>query len=133
MEEEFYSTIKLTTGEEIVAKVCYLKDEDQLLVENPKKVEAVKSRKNGELVQGFVLVDWIHSTYDNMFILSMDRILTMSELDKRIQRYYLSTVDGNDEEESGGRVPSSKLNEKIGYLGSVNDMKKTLEKIYKTS
>ena len=57
MEEEFYSTIKLTTGEEIVAKVCYLKDEDQLLVENPKKVEAVKSRKNGELVQGFVLVD----------------------------------------------------------------------------
>jgi hypothetical protein len=133
MEEEFYSTIKLTTGEEIVAKVCYLKDEDQLLVENPKKVEAVKSRKNGELVQGFVLVDWIHSTYDKMFILSMDRILTMSELDKRIQRYYLSTVDGNDEEESGGRVPSSKLNEKIGYLGSVNDMKKTLEKIYKTS
>jgi len=133
MEEEFYSTIKLTTGEEIVAKVCYLKDEDQLLVENPKKVEAVKSRKNGELVQGFVLVDWIHSTYDNMFILSMDRILTMSELDKRIQRYYLSTVDGNDEEKSGGRVPSSKLNEKIGYLGSVNDMKKTLEKIYKTS
>jgi len=133
MEEEFYSTIKLTTGEEIVAKVCYLKDEDQLLVENPKKVEAVKSRKNGELVQGFVLVDWIHSTYDNMFILPMDRILTMSELDKRIQRYYLSTVDGNDEEESGGRVPSSKLNEKIGYLGSVNDMKKTLEKIYKTS
>ena len=112
MEEEFYSTIKLTTGEEIVAKVCYLKDEDQLLVENPKKVEAVKSRKNGELVQGFVLVDWIHSTYDNMFILPMDRILTMSELDKRIQRYYLSTVDGNDEKESGGRVPSSKLNEK---------------------
>lgn len=137
MEEEFYSTIKLTTGEEIVAKVCYLKDEDQLLVENPKKVEAVKSRKNGKLVQGFVLVDWIHSTYDNMFILSMDRILTMSELDKRIQRYYLSTVDGNDEKESGkesgGRVPSSQLNERIGYLGSVNDMKKTLEKIYKTS
>lgn len=133
MEEEFYSTIKLTTGEEIVAKVCYLENEDQLLVENPKKVEAVKSRKNGELVQGFVLVDWIHSTYDNMFILSMDRILTMSELDKRIQRYYLSTVDGNDEKVSGGRVPSSQLNEKIGYLGSVNDMKKTLEKIYKTS
>lgn len=54
MEEEFYSTIKLTTGEEIVAKVHYLDNENQLLVENPKKVEPVKSRKNGELVQGFV-------------------------------------------------------------------------------
>jgi len=133
MEEEFYSTIKLTTGEEIIAKVCYLDNEDQLLVENPKRVEAVKSRKNGELVQGFVLVDWIHSTYDNMFILPMDRILTMSELDKRIERYYLSTVDGNDDDKSSGKVPSSELNEKMGYLGSVNDMKKTLEKIYKTS
>jgi len=133
MEEEFYSTIKLTTGEEIVAKVCYMKDEDQLLIENPKKVEPVKSRKNGELVQGFVLVDWIHSTYDNMFILSMDRILTMSELDRRIERYYLSTIDGVEEEDSTGKVEASKLNEKMGYLGSVNDMKKTLEKIYKTS
>ena len=133
MEEEFYSTIKLTTGEEIVAKVCYMKDEDQLLIENSKKVEPVKSRKNGELVQGFVLVDWIHSTYDNMFILSMDRILTMSELDRRIERYYLSTIDGVEEEDSTGKVEASKLNEKMGYLGSVNDMKKTLEKIYKTS
>jgi|TARA_B100001964_G_scaffold148762_1_gene163913 hypothetical protein len=133
MEEEFYSTIKLTTGEEIVAKVHYLDNENQLLVENPKKVEPVKSRKNGELVQGFVLVDWIHSTYDNMFILSMDSILTMSELDKRIERYYLSTVDDHDDDKTGAKVASSELNEKMGYLGSVNDMKKTLEKIYKTS
>ena len=68
-----------------------------------------------------------------MFILSMDRILTMSELDRRIERYYLSTIDGVEEEDSTGKVEASKLNEKMGYLGSVNDMKKTLEKIYKTS
>ncbi len=42
MEEEFFSTIKLTTGEEIVAKVCYLEEENQLLLENPKEVEPVK-------------------------------------------------------------------------------------------
>ena len=39
MEEEFYSTIKLNSGEELVAKVCYLKDEDSLLVESPMLVE----------------------------------------------------------------------------------------------
>jgi hypothetical protein len=133
MEEEFFSTIKLTTGEEIVAKVCYMAEENHLLIENPKKVEPIKQRRNGEFIEGFVLVDWIHSTYDNMFVLSMDRVITMSELDKRIERYYLSTVEGNSNDEEQGRVPSSQLNQKMGYLGSVNEMKKTLEKIYKIS
>ena len=132
MEEEFFSTIKLTTGEEIVAKVCYLEEEHSLLLENPKKVEPVKQRRNGETIDGFVLVDWIHSTYDNMFVLSMDKILTMSELDKRIERYYLSSIEETNEDEQG-RVPASKLNQRMGYLGSVNEMKKSLENIYKRS
>ena len=132
MEEEFYSTIKLITGEEIVAKVCYMEEEQALLLENPKKVTEIKQRKNGETVEGFVLVDWIHSTYENMFVLPMERVLTMSELDKRIERYYLSIVDGNNEEDIG-KVQPSKLNQRMGYLGSVKEMKKTLEKIYKIS
>ena len=132
MEEEFYATIKLVTGEEIVAKVCYMEEEHSLLLENPKKVTEIKQRKNGETVEGFVLVDWIHSTYENMFVLPMERVLTMSELDKRIERYYLSIVDGNNEEDIG-KVQPSKLNQRMGYLGSVKEMKKTLEKIYKIS
>ena len=132
MEEEFCSTIKLVTGEEIVAKVCYMEEENSLLLENPKKVTEIKQRKNGETVDGFVLVDWIHSTYENMFVLPMERVLTMSELDKRIERYYLSIVEGDDEEEIG-KVQPSNLNQRMGYLGSVSEMKKTLEKIYKIS
>ena len=133
MEEEFYSTIKLTTGEEIVAKVCYLANENQLLIENPKRVELIKHRRHGETVEGFILVDWIHSTYDQMYVLSMDRVITMSELDKRIERYYLATINGSENTEDQGKIPASKLNQKMGYLGSVNEMKKTLEKIYKIS
>ena len=34
-DEEFYSTIKIITGEEIVAKVIYLEDEDKVMLENP--------------------------------------------------------------------------------------------------
>jgi len=133
MEEEFYSTIKLITGEEIVAKVCYMEAEHSLLLENPKKVTEIKQRRNGETVEGFVLVDWIHSTYENMFVLPMERILTMSELDKRIERYYLSIVSGSNDEDDAGKVNPSNLNQRMGYLGSVKEMKKTLEKIYKIS
>jgi hypothetical protein len=67
-----------------------------------------------------------------MFVLPMERVLTMSELDKRIERYYLSIVEGDDEEEIG-KVQPSNLNQRMGYLGSVSEMKKTLEKIYKIS
>ena len=133
MEEEFFSTIKLTTGEEIIAKVCYMKDEHQLLIENPKKVEPIKQRKNGEMIEGFVLVDWIHSTYDQMFVIPMDRVLTMSELDKRIERYYIATLDGEDDKEETGRVPTSELTGKMGYLGSIKETKKKLEDIFKRS
>ena len=133
MEEEFFSTIKLTTGEEIIAKVCYMKDEHQLLIENPKKVEPIKQRKNGEMIEGFVLVDWIHSTYDQMFVIPMDRVLTMSELDKRIERYYISTLDGEDDKEEIGRVPTSELTGRMGYLGSIKETKKKLEDIFKRS
>ena len=45
MDEEFLATLKLMTGEEIVAKVCYLEDDDKVLLENPLQVESAKQGK----------------------------------------------------------------------------------------
>ena len=53
MEEEFYATVKLISGEEIVSKVCYLEDEDKVLLENPLQVELAKQRKGQLEVSGF--------------------------------------------------------------------------------
>jgi hypothetical protein len=133
MEEEFYSTIKLTSGEEIVAKVCYLPEENSLLVESPMKVEKVKQKKNGFTVEGFTLNEWIHSTYDNMFIIPMNTVITMTELDKKIETYYLNILNGDDIEEDAINVNPSKFSKRMGYLGSVNETKKFLEDIFKRS
>ena len=133
MEEEFFSTIKLISGEEIIARVSYVEEDNCLFLFRPMKVEAVKSKRLGQSVEGFVLQEWIHSTYDDAFVLPMDRVLTMSELDKRIERYYLSMTDDESSDEQRGRVSPNKLTQKMGYLGSINETKKTLEKIYKIS
>ena len=134
MDEEFYSTIKLISGEEIVAKVSYVEEDQVLFLFRPMKVESVKQKKHGQTVDGFVLQEWIHSTYDDSFIIPMDKVLTMTELDKRIEKYYLSMTDDNQvEEEEPGRVPSDQLTQRMGYLGSISETKKTLEKIYKIS
>jgi hypothetical protein len=135
MEEEFYSTIKLISGEEIVAKVSYVKEDNCLFLFKPMKVELVKQKKYGQVVDGFVLQEWIHSTYDDSFIISMDKVVTMTELDKKIERYYLTMTDDttDDNEDEPGRVTPDKLSTKMGYLGSINETKKTLEKIFKIS
>lgn len=138
MEEEFFSTIKLSSGEEIIAKVCYLPDENSLLVENPMLVEKLSQKKNGKPLQGFILKDWIHSTYDSLFVINMEQVITMTELDKRIEVFYLNNVNNTEEElpnESDDpiNVKPNKFSKQMGYLGSVKETKKFLEEIFKKS
>lgn len=138
MEEEFFSTIKLTSGEEIIAKVCYLPDEDSLLVENPMLVEKLSQKKNGKSFDGFVLKDWIHSTYDSLFVIKMEQVITMTELDKRIESFYLNNLSDNPKDQSIEsddpiKVRPDKFSKQMGYLGSVKETKKFLEEIYKKS
>jgi hypothetical protein len=63
MEEEFYATIKLTSGEEIVAKVSYDPNDDVIVVLEPRLVEKVEERKNNLIYEGIVFDDWINATY----------------------------------------------------------------------
>ena len=88
MEEDFLATLKLMTGEEIVAKVCYLEDDDKVLLENPLQVESAKQRKGQLEVSGFSFKEWISATFDNMFIIKRDHIMTMTEVDGQIQEFY---------------------------------------------
>jgi hypothetical protein len=130
MEEEFYATIKLVSGEELVSKVCYLADEDSLLLEQPLLVDKVTQKKSGRVIEGFSLREWIASTYDDMFIIEMSQVMTISELDKRIEAYYVLSVNSPDEV-----TPDSKnnLSKEMGYLGSVEETKKKLESLFNKS
>jgi hypothetical protein len=130
MEEEFYSTIKLSTGEELVAKVCYLPEEDSLLVEKPMLVEALTQKKNGKRVEGFILKEWIRSSYDDMFVVKMEQIVTMSELDEKIKRFYLGNLDKDYQDEN--KIKPKKLKNN-GYVGSVEEVKSSLESLFKRS
>ena len=55
MEDEFIATIKLTTGEEIIAKVSYMADEDSLVLENPMNVVPIDQAKANMRINGFAL------------------------------------------------------------------------------
>ena len=149
MEEEFYSTIKLSSGEELVAKICYLPDEDSILLESPMLVESITQKKGKQKIEGFVLREWITSSYDDIFIVKMHQIITLSELDENIKEFYLNcleqkssqgdkkdTYSQNNKLDMGNysstRQPIDELSDK-GYIGSVEQHKKILEEIFKKS
>ena len=131
MEEEFYATIKLSSGEEIISKVCYMTDEDSSLLNNPLLVEKVTTKRLGKNIEGFSLKEWISSSYDDMFIIEMNSVVTISELDERITAYYIMNVNNleNDDEEPSNNT----LSKEMGYLGSVEATKKKLETLFNKS
>jgi hypothetical protein len=128
IEDDFYATVKLKTGEEIFCKVAATEEEDRtlLIVSNPIIVSEIKGRSGAV---GYKLEPWLKTTTEDMFIINIEDILTMSESSdiEMIMMYqnYIrqSTKDGNQ----------SKINRRMGYLANVNDAKEILEKLYKNS
>ena len=132
MGEEFFATVKLITGEEIVSKVVYLEDEDKVMLENPLQVDQAKQRKGALEISGFSFREWVCATFDKMFIINRDHIITVSEVEGPIVDFYKETLlrmeNGKSLNGKGGKLPRGS-----GYLGSVTDMKKSLENIFKKS
>ena len=129
IEEDFYATIKLNSGEEIFAKVAASEEEDRtlLIVSNPVIVNEIKSRIG---VVGYKIEPWLKTTKDDMFILKLDDILTMSESsDIEMILMYQSYVRDEHSDKTG----QPKLSKKMGFISTVNDAKEILEKIYKDS
>tara|TARA_B100001094_G_scaffold239719_1_gene235255 strand:- start:305 stop:700 length:396 start_codon:yes stop_codon:yes gene_type:complete len=127
MEDDFYATIKLKTGEEIFALVIASEEDSRtmLVVHNPVIITSIKSKST---VVGYRLEPWLKTTREDMFVVDMDNIITMSEsLDDEMILMHQNFSRENS------NLPKSKMNRKMGYLSNVKDAKSLLEKIYKDS
>jgi len=129
IEDDFYSTIKLKTGEEIFAKVAATEEDDRtlLLVTNPIIVSEIKGRAG---VMGYKLEPWLKTTTEDMFIINMDDVLTMTESSdiEMISMYQTYCRDSYKTKSN-----ETKISRKMGYLANVNDAKEILEKLFKNS
>ena len=136
MEEDFIATIKLTTGEELISKVSYMPDDDSLVLEHPMEVSKVDDTRKNIRVAGFALSEWIHSTFDHMFILPRKHILTMTEVeDPNIKNFYTISAQRQEIELTQFKEAANpqQFTRDMGNLGSVNKTKQALEDLYKRS
>ena len=136
MEEDFYATLKLKSGEEIFAKVCASEEDDRtfLLLSSPVQVSEVTSRRG---VQGYKVEPWLKTTTDDMFVINIDDVMTMSESsDIQMIMMYQSFINEGADYHAPGSQPSlkgNKVNRDMGYISTVKDAKEILEKLYKQS
>jgi len=128
MEEEFLATLKLITGEELISKVCYMPDEDSFILENPLEVTHIDQQKKNVRINGFSLSEWIHSTFDHMFILPKQHVVTMTEVeDSRIEKFYNESVEKHITQLTSFKeaFEPKKFSRTMGHLGSVKETKIT--------
>ena len=127
IEDDFYATNKFKSGEEIFAKVAASEEVNRtvLLISNPNIVSEVQGKKG---MLGYRIEPWLKTTKEDMFMIDLSDILTMSEssdveMISMYQRWLRDTSKVKNDE--------PKLSRKMGYISNVNDAKDILEKLYK--
>ena len=134
-EDDFYATLKLTTGEEILAKISLCDEDgaDFFLVDNPIVIsETIQvDHQKGVAVSGLVPKKWMLYSNDDMTIINKNHVISVSELDKFGSEFYeKALLAARMSSPIKRKVESS---ENVGYVGKVSDSRKYLEKMYEKS
>ena len=134
MGDEFYASIKLISGEEIVASVCIDETDDEPIIIAHSPV-TMKMLNGGAFVK---IKSWMEMSDDDMFIIRPDKIITMTEIkDMKIITIYEKYMS----DDNAGAIDVNRLqnqgkvrvSNKMGYISSVEESRKKLEELFKNT
>lgn len=135
MQDNFFATLKLITGEEILAEVCPSEENevDFLIVQNPIVISETMQidQEKGVAVSGLVPKKWMLYSNDDMTIIYKTHIISLSELDKFGSDFYQKALIAARMSSPVKRKVDSRDN--VGYVGNVKDHRKLLERMYDMS
>ena len=131
MGEEFYAIIKLISGEEIFSLVSTDENDGETVVilQNPIIIKSF-SHNGHSLLK---VKPWVELSDEDIFVIRFDKILTITESkNKKLIEVYHNYLEDNDDDSdvynTSGKVVVS---QKMGYVISVEEARKKLEKIFK--
>ena len=129
MGEEFYSIIKLVSGEEIFSLVSIDEDnEDPIVVlQNPIVMKMFHNAQGAHVK----VKNWIELSEEDFFMINSDKIITMTESkDQKLIEIYNNFISEDEKIEihtpNGHVQPSTKM----GYISSVKNARMTLENLF---
>jgi hypothetical protein len=138
LEREFYCTLKLVSGEEIVSLIM-VDDTDALdpliILQEP---IVIQYSTQGAFSQ-IKLEPWLKTTEEDIFFIRLSKVITMTEIydidlinlytdfndqkNELKEEYQEDLVDKSDVEKN--------ISKKMGFLGTISDTKKSLEDLFK--
>jgi hypothetical protein len=124
----FYAILKLTSGEEIISKVCAFEENDDILVvlDSPITVNLVGFQNtNKPLIK---VTPWMSLIENEIHIINRKHIITMSELkDKSLINIHMQYIRDKNKQSNETTITSE-----MGYITSIEDARKNLEKLYQS-
>ena len=127
-ENEFLGAIKLITGEELLAKVTHVFDEDgdYIIVEDPIEVEEVTLGKK----QGAKINPWMKFSNENTFIIPKEKVITVVECGPEVAIFYSLSLRKLHRSMDDLKLSGST---ELGRIGSVDECRDLLEKLFKAN
>ena len=134
-DASFHATLKLITGEEILAEVCLSKEDEQefflindaIVINETMQVDQQK----GVAMAGLVPKKWMNYSSDSMTIIYKQHVISGSELDRfGIEFYKKALVSARMSSPIKKKVSSK---ENVGYVGSIDESREYLEAMYDIS
>ena len=126
--DEFYASLKLTSGEEILALVMVDNSgvPENIVVSNPVVCEEIRS-SGTNIPMGYKFEPWMKLTDDDTFVISLKKVITISQINStELINTYKDLV------EHGFKATNPDLTKDMGYINSVSKARDILEKLYKS-
>ena len=131
----FYATLKLITGEELLAEVspCDESGEQFFLVSNPIVISETTNidYQKGVAISGLIPKKWMLYSNDDMTIIYKSHVISISELDKFGVDFYNHALIAAKLSSPIKKKVDSKDN--LGYVGTTKEYRKELERMYELS
>ena len=129
MEEDFYASVKLVSGEEIFGEVMPSEENGRtvLIISDPVEIETVSMDGRHE---GLRMMPWLRSMpSEGIIIIPMDKVITVVEAreESEVVAYYQRFIMTNL---AGGSSEKIKVTKKMGYVISVEKARESLEKLF---
>ena len=133
MSNKFLAVVKLSTSEEVIAKIERVDDHDIVTLEYPAMVgHSSFTRKPG--ISVIKIEPWIKTGRETTYIVKMSNVITTCEVsDEDVIKAYNRFVRAYYETEPPKEKPNSKMTKEMGYISNVKDARKSLEKIFNNS
>ena len=135
MNNSFYATIKLITGEEILAEATLTEENGSefFLVNDPIVVNETMQvdHQKGIAVSGLVPKKWQLYASDSMTIIQKQHVISISEMDKFGVEFYMKALIAAKMSSPVKRKVDSADN--VGYVGTVDETRMLLEDLYESS